>query len=315
MLPGAVPSDLCQQVREGAMAELERQRRTAVYRLQRFVSPVNASFQRHSIKLPFTPALESLMRLLATGEVGEVLRRRLVEQAVLVELSAIISFPGAAAQATHSDVPWNSDDPQLLSVFVAMQDTSLGKGPTRIYPGTHTSEGHDCAAAARGYSSGPGSGDTQLREALGEQFGQPVMPEMQAGDATIIDVRCFHGGLANESDAARAYLCATFQLPNMDDVEGFTYHLASATRLPLHRLVEPEAMMSVATASAGVTWSEVRAGILHRAGVRRPKAQPAGGWPQGSLQIGGVVLLTVGAFAATELGELASAGEVSGGRR
>jgi hypothetical protein len=71
--------------------------------------------------------------------------------AVMTELGAIVSEPGAASQDIHTDIPWS--DTRLYTTFVALQDVSEEMGPTIIYPQTHTHEFHAKAAACAEHNS------------------------------------------------------------------------------------------------------------------------------------------------------------------
>ena len=62
----------------------------------------------------------------------------------LVELSVLLTFPGAAPQGLHSDIPFGklNDDPAtglpgLASVFVALHDINMNMGPTHVLEKTH----------------------------------------------------------------------------------------------------------------------------------------------------------------------------------
>jgi ectoine hydroxylase-related dioxygenase (phytanoyl-CoA dioxygenase family) len=162
---------------------------------------------------------------------------------VLVELSVLLTLPGAAEQKIHSDIAHGEllDDPitsapGLASVFVALQDVTLDMGPTHVIPYTHTKEYHINIFNAKeaietkeecGIDSTPPlayspSGDVMFTAA---QVLDGALLCSQ-GDSYVMDSRCAHLGGANKSNSSRAMLCFAFQRKQDNQkVPGFTYHI------------------------------------------------------------------------------------------
>jgi hypothetical protein len=120
-----------------------------------------------------------------------------VEDAILCELGALVSDPGAPAQEWHPDlrhmgaasngIETQMKDGFVICVFVPLQYTPTSMGPTQILSSTHTKEFHHSAMA---------------------NFPCGVLPSMyptrfmrngfeQKGDGCIMDTRVYHRGGAN----------------------------------------------------------------------------------------------------------------------
>ena len=102
---------------------------------------------RHDVKLsleapPVRAALASLL-----GTLEPALSASLGEDALLHELAALISLPGARRQPIHPDTPikegsGTDQGPVILTGFCALQDIDASMGPTLFLPSTHTAEAH-----------------------------------------------------------------------------------------------------------------------------------------------------------------------------
>ena len=67
--------------------------------------------------------------------------------AVLYELAALISDPGAPAQPFHPDTPFlDEQGVAVLTAFVALQPIDETMGPTRFLPASHTAKDHAALA-------------------------------------------------------------------------------------------------------------------------------------------------------------------------
>jgi Phytanoyl-CoA dioxygenase (PhyH) len=101
-----------------------------------------------------TPVIESMYSVFCESPVKEAISIAFQsDQAVLYELSCLISDPGSQRQVMHPDNPFLQDrtDPTLLTCFIALQDIDVSMGPTVYLPRTHTAVAH--AAFARDQSS------------------------------------------------------------------------------------------------------------------------------------------------------------------
>jgi hypothetical protein len=134
------------------------------------------------------------------------------QDAVLYELAALVSEPGAPRQPVHPDSPWQAAtplEPPLLTSFVALQAVADAMGPTLFLPGTHGS--CDGGAAHAAYSASPASLDALLhaRPSAAALLG--------AGDASCFDSRILHCGGANahpdRGGKTRALFYVSFRNP------------------------------------------------------------------------------------------------------
>jgi ectoine hydroxylase-related dioxygenase (phytanoyl-CoA dioxygenase family) len=106
-------------------------------------------------------------------------------------LGAIISLPGAAEQALHTDTPhlFEIDShlpPHYINVFAPTTDSADGVGQTAF---VHAS--HRLNTASRLLSP-----TSSLEKAW---HGALVRPRLEPGDVLLFDCRILHFGLANES--------------------------------------------------------------------------------------------------------------------
>eukprot|EP00451_Oxyrrhis_marina_P041704 CAMPEP_0204406744 /NCGR_PEP_ID=MMETSP0470-20130426/8276_1 /ASSEMBLY_ACC=CAM_ASM_000385 /TAXON_ID=2969 /ORGANISM="Oxyrrhis marina" /LENGTH=163 /DNA_ID=CAMNT_0051402343 /DNA_START=1 /DNA_END=493 /DNA_ORIENTATION=- len=54
----------------------------------------------------------------------------------LAELAAMCTFPGDPGQPVHADTSHIYDE-QVVTIFVALHDIDITRGPTKMYPGSH----------------------------------------------------------------------------------------------------------------------------------------------------------------------------------
>jgi Phytanoyl-CoA dioxygenase (PhyH) len=112
-----------------------------------------------------TPVIESLYSVFCESPVKETISNAFQSnQAVLYELSCLISDPGSQRQVMHPDNPFIQGriDPTLLTCFIALQDIDVMMGPTVYLPRTHTAVAH----AAFAQEQSPTSMDASGRERL-----------------------------------------------------------------------------------------------------------------------------------------------------
>jgi len=146
----------------------------------------------------------------ATTPLYDLLLATVGDDAVLYELAALISEPGAPRQPVHSDSPWQaatSLEPPLLTSFVALQSVTSAMGPTLFLPGTHGGARGGEAHAA--YSESTASLDTLLCDRPN------VEALLNVGDVSCFDSRTLHCGSANakHGGSTRALFYVSFMNP------------------------------------------------------------------------------------------------------
>ena len=174
----------------------------------------------------------------------------------LVELSVMISLPGARAQEPHTDIPPFACG-TLCTTWVALQDVTPAMGPTVIYPYSHiycnTKELQRAASQQRQYDSLGRSqqdraaltinkrcvsaGDVELvdtdtestlsrgleeknpledSETTANPRPSPDHMLLRVGEMVSMNAKVLHYGAANHSQRPRALLNVTFQEPEQD---------------------------------------------------------------------------------------------------
>ena len=217
---------------------------------------IRAPAHRHDVRLELSPNLLALLSelLCADRPIGFTVAACLGEEAVLCELSCIVSENGSAAQNAHADTPNDSlatdalalaladtttdaasERPRrLLTAFVALQNIDATMGPTLIWPGTQRQCFHDAVLS---------DGGTAFNSTIGTHM------NLSGGAAALMDSRTWHCGGANASETRRCVLVASFGAAGSLPL-GSTYsilpHLVG--RLTLRRLrdahgMSPETML------------------------------------------------------------------------
>jgi hypothetical protein len=175
---------------------------------------INTRAHRYDLRLRLDPDVRAAVTAIVSAY-SEVYRAMLPDDASLVELGVISSYPGSEQQAIHSDVTYDADAREVFTTFVALQPITPQMGPTEIWPGTHS--GVFCllrkptmlGPVDRYYSDNP-----------------PDRMAVDLGDAVLMDTRVMHCGGANESDSLRMLFHFSFEStaePNAP--AGFTYNL------------------------------------------------------------------------------------------
>ena len=130
-----------------------------------------------------------------------VLHKVVGEEAMIHEVSSIISYPGSPRQCVHADTivlpcpqyPNASMEP-LYTVFIALQDVEEGMGHTVFIPKTHT-------AAAHGLWNACEKSETnKIKFLAGQKVSQS---QLKVGDCSIFDSRILHCGRENKSEKTR----------------------------------------------------------------------------------------------------------------
>ena len=136
---------------------------------------------------------------------GHTICSILGEDAILYELSCLMSDPGSQRQVIHPDTPFiEGKGPVLYTCFIALQDVRLDMGPTTWLPGTHTAEAHE-AFLDTDSSSGESRKDHLIRNK------PAVLGTLSKGSCAIFDSRCLHCGTGNKSSDSRALFYFSFK--------------------------------------------------------------------------------------------------------
>ena len=227
---------------------------TWLYKFRRLFNGINSPTFRHSFPVDLSPEIHDVVTSVVSNH-KEFFQELAGQDGILVELSVLLTFPGASEQTIHSDIPYGSlnDDPitgapGLASVFVALQEITKDMGPTLILAKTHLPEFHKTIVPttqetynAEGEleiihldqgNEDDGDDDSVVHNTQGNvQF---TLEEVQnsailcnAGESYIMDSRCAHLGGANTSSKERAVLCFAFQRKHDEKASGFTYHINS----------------------------------------------------------------------------------------
>ncbi|KAJ1462348.1 hypothetical protein M885DRAFT_431349 [Pelagophyceae sp. CCMP2097] len=163
---------------------------------------------RCDVLLPLDAPVANALREALSPENGlaAALEATLGSGAVLYELAALISEPGAPRQVAHPDTPWHPASP-LLTTFLALQNVLDTTGPTCFLPKTHSSQAHSEFFGAETVK------DDFLRNA------SPTVALLKAGDAAVFDSRLVHFGTANRGEigSERVLFYFTFRNPKIDD--------------------------------------------------------------------------------------------------
>lgn len=227
---------------------LKTSQRSISYRIWRFFNSVDTSQERHSLPLPLCRLLLSVLTK-TVQSLEPVLRSMLENDAHLVELSSIISLPGAKRQSTHSDTPFSKQH-IIISGFLALTNVNVENGPTCVFGGTHTEAFHRRVPSKNRSNTTHYSSDGSMVDSYGNYDDEktPIIETaeetqqvslametkeiramLQIGDILLFNTKLFHYGSANTSSLPRALMMFSFQNTTYSDAEdrvnGFTYHL------------------------------------------------------------------------------------------
>ena len=157
---------------------------------------VRARTSRHDLKLTLDPPVtDTLAEALVV--LGPLLCGMLeCDDPYLAALGAVGSTEGAPRQLIHSDTRC-FEAPELLTVFIALQDIDEQMGPTTFLPRTANSAAH--AAMLESSHKDKLLSDGPIR-----------LGTMPIGASTLYDTRLLHGGGANTSHRSRWLFYATF---------------------------------------------------------------------------------------------------------
>eukprot|EP00930_Biecheleria_cincta_P100659 TRINITY_DN92271_c0_g1_i1.p1 TRINITY_DN92271_c0_g1~~TRINITY_DN92271_c0_g1_i1.p1 ORF type:complete len:456 (-),score=66.53 TRINITY_DN92271_c0_g1_i1:249-1415(-) len=228
---GAVSSASCQRLAAFVDAELEMvQRRISQASEENRESldeehygRVRDRSHRWDLKLRLVPEVREVLEELTRSLCG-LLEGTVQRDAHLEELSCLITDPGAMKQSIHVDTGgWNTPCAPLLTVFLALQDTSDSMGPTLLWPGTHS--------------------DPYIMQLLrvvpedereqSARFGSGIAASCRAGTACLMNSRLLHCGGSNlgaeQGGSRRRLMYVTWQKHGHNNY-GSTYTLRSELR-------------------------------------------------------------------------------------
>ena len=178
--------------------------------LQRFAD-VLLKKDRCDLTIPVGDEIIStaLNEVLRGSAVGQTISSTFSENAILHELSCLISDPGSQRQVLHPDTPViPGKGPVLFTCFIALQDVRLDMGPTTWLPKTHKAEVHETFKDTDS-SNGESKKDALIRKT------PAVLGTLSKGSCAIFDSRCIHCGTANKSKDSRALFYFSFKNPEI----------------------------------------------------------------------------------------------------
>jgi ectoine hydroxylase-related dioxygenase (phytanoyl-CoA dioxygenase family) len=174
---------------------------------------------RCDLKIPLGPEIvtKSLQQILSKSSVRFAMEELLSPEAVLYELSCLISDPGSQRQVVHPDNPYIQQgnmlphEPILLTCFVALQDIDMSMGPTVWIPKTNTNDVHERFRDETSPGEGEDSPKDQILRNSPHKLGL-----LKKGSCAIFDSRLLHCGSANRSeDISRALFYFSFKNPKI----------------------------------------------------------------------------------------------------
>ena len=141
-----------------------------------------------------SPVISALHHVFCRSAVKPLIESVFTDEAILYELSCLISEPGSQRQVMHPDNPIipGREKPTLLTCFIALQDVDLNRGPTVFMPRTNTEQIHETfgdEVVSDGKSESPK--DELLRTR------KTVLGILPKGCCAIFDSRLIHCGTAN----------------------------------------------------------------------------------------------------------------------
>ena len=174
---------------------------------------------RCDLKIPLgsKAVTDALHDVFCKSALRQTIEELLSSEAVLYELSCLISDPGSQRQVVHPDNPCSTSganlkdtEPILLTCFIALQDIDLTMGPTVWIPKTHNIETHNkFRNEAKGIDDSESPKDNLLRTK------STVLGILPKGSCALYDSRVLHCGSANRSGISRALFYFSFKNPKV----------------------------------------------------------------------------------------------------
>lgn len=145
-------------------------------------------------------------RAIAESPVGDAVVEILGEDAIVHEISCLISDHGSPRQVLHPDTPQHATgETPLLTCFAALQDVSADMGPTLFLPRTQDKVSH-----LRFFN------ELTKDELLTEHAEDRKVGLLKVGDVSVFDSRTLHAGTANRAPGTRrAMVYLSFRNPRV----------------------------------------------------------------------------------------------------
>lgn len=156
---------------------------------------------------------KALEESICKSPVGATISSIFGDEAILHELSCLMSDAGSQRQVLHPDTPFiDGKGPVMYTCFIALQDVTLEMGPTTWLPRTHNLEAHE---AFKDTLESAGGGDSPKDSLIKKQ--PAVLGLLPKGSCGIFDSRLLHCGCANKStdDTSRALFYFSFKNPTV----------------------------------------------------------------------------------------------------
>lgn len=169
--------------------------------------------QRHKLRyeVPYGMDNDSFDALYTNSIIRNVIENILGPDAIIINRSLVLSFPGTEEQSWHSDGPHLSITEYLpchcLNVFIPLIDLMETHGPTELRPESQKMT-QDLTKSF-------------LIAAARKQLRKPVAPLLQRGSVLIFDYRILHRGKANVSSETRPIFVLTFAKAGFKDMLNF----------------------------------------------------------------------------------------------
>jgi len=211
VLPKKVADDMRDFVYTMRKESEELVRAGEIQPIERFADVLLKS-NRCDMPIPLGSKLvaDALLNAIQTSPVGKTIEALFGANAMLYELSCLMSDPGSSRQNIHPDTPCSEGEEAVLyTCFMALQDITIDMGPTTWIPKTHTVAAHSDFQDNSSENDAESKKDRLLRT-------QPsVLGLLPKGSCGIFDSRLLHCGGANESDTSRALFYVSFKNPKI----------------------------------------------------------------------------------------------------
>ena len=182
--------------------------------LQRFAN-VLLKHNRCDLTIPLGDEIitKALEEALCKSPVGSTIASIFTDEAILHELSCIMSDAGSQRQVLHPDTPYiDSKGPVLFTCFIALQDVTLDICPTTWLPRTLNENSHVAFKDSNPSEGGKDSPKDHLIKTT-----PAVLGTLTKGSCGMFDSRLLHCGTANRSneDLSRALFYFSFKNPEV----------------------------------------------------------------------------------------------------
>lgn len=160
---------------------------------------------------------------------------------ILCECSSLISYPGAFPQIWHTDTVYKKGDANLISVGVALKNTTSNMGPLNVYKKSNELYDQDTVELKKKYhvkTTAPKSVD-DIKAGLYKQDKEELCKSMKykkkkcvsnKGDLVVWLSSIVHRGDANISDESRPVFYFSMLSSNGNKPYGSTYSLIDGNK-------------------------------------------------------------------------------------